>query len=241
MIKKIYYLLFIFLITSLSLNAQTQGELRQNKNIQIGSAISGTNVGGISGEYFFSSYFSLGLRFNSVNQIARNENYGTNGNAFLHTKEINGTKGVSSRLIASIFPFASNGFFFSGIVGRTPSFFEEEKDNYLIGLNGDLSPLSPKTPYGQRIEQLPTAFIGVGTGYKHIFSNGLFFGGDISFNHLPDRIKERYSIFPDQSTFMSGAGFNPIEYLFKKQVALDNNHSPKKNFISISISFGIAF
>lgn len=211
-----------------------QGDLRKEKNIQVG-VISPKNL---SVEYFFSPSISFSISFGTMNRITEKENIYPSISSILHTKEVIGVKGTTGRAVFSYYPFQNNGFFISGFLGKTPGFFRENSDIFLLDSSGSIS---PALPYGQRVEQIPSPYIGFGTGYKHIFSNGIFLGIDAGFNHIPGRIQKKYSIFPDASTFFSGSNSRITEYyLIRKQNEMDS-YKPKKNFLQIHVSFGIAF
>ena len=126
-------------------------------------------------------------------------------------------------------------------MGYTKGISIDEKNRLLFGLNGDVSPAFPKQQYGYRIEEGLRGFIGTGLGYRHIFSSGVFIGSELDLSFYPHQsYSKKYSAYADLTTFLPNAKYDIVDYLYQRQVALEN-YQLAKGFGQLKIFFGIAF
>ena len=228
----------VLLITN-SLFAESQGEMRAQKNIQI--SIIKLRGYGVQTDYFFNSSISLGLGAEVSGHYQNQTIWGTSLNSIYYGNEIKNFKRNSIYLSTNYYPFRSLGLYIVGRLGYTRGVSIDEKDRLLFGLNGDVSPAFPKEQYGYRIEEGSRGFIGTGFGYRHVFSSGVFLGSELDFSFYPHQsYSKKYSAYVDSTTFLPNAKIDIVDYLYQRQVALENYHS-SKGFGQLKILIGIAF
>ena len=166
---------------------------------------------------------------------------GTTINSIYYANEVKDYQRDNLYFSASYYPFSSLGLYLTGKIGHTTGSSIDVRNRLLFGLNGDVQAGAPRGQYGYRIEESPRGYIGTGIGYKQMVSSGFFFGGEVDFNFYPrQRFVEKYSIYPDASTFLPQAKFDSVDYIYQRQVALDN-YNPEKGFFQLKLLFGIAF
>ncbi len=95
--------------------------------------------------------------------------------------------------------------------------------------------------YNEFRNQGSRGFIGTGFGYRHVFLSGVFLGSELDLSFYPHQsYSKKYSAFADSTTFLPNAKYDILEYLYQRQVALENYHS-SKGFGQLKIFLGIAF